>query len=529
MKPKLLLIFLFLISIYSWSNAQLLENINYQDTLISKSREVYVGEQTLEKAINPKEYIVGPGDVLFIVLWDEFQTNYSLKITPEGTILIPRVGSLMVGGKSLEEVKLSVKEEALKKYRNIDITVSLLNLRRFKVSVTGAVKNPGIYSTYANERVSEILEKAGKSLPNSSTRNIILTRNDGSEMKIDVLRFLKTGKSDRNPYALDGDIIYVPLKEAFINMCGIYGAVKDPGEYEYFEGDSLKDLIDLAGGLTGDADISIAEIVRFSSDDKHIQSLRKNLKPLFSVNDQEADIPLIPDDRVFIRSIPDFREKKQVTVEGEVLYPGVYAINEGIIKLSDLIELAGGFTKEASLEEADMIRGFYSEEVDLEYERLKKIPVSDMKSYEYEYFKTKSREKPGRVSVDFVKLFKGKDQSEDILLKNGDEIFIPKISLVIKVSGRVVNPGYLTYEPGKNYLYYINKTGGFSWRADKGKIKLIKGVTGEWTKPNKSIEPGDNIWVPEKPERHYWSTLRDILTAAGSAATIYLAVKEVTK
>jgi protein involved in polysaccharide export with SLBB domain len=176
-----------------------------------------------------------------------------------------------------------------------------------------------------------------------------------------------------------------------------------------------------------------------------------------------------------------------------------------------------------------MIRGFYSEEVDLEYERLKKIPVSDMKSYEYEYFKTKSREKSGRVSVDFVKLFKGKDQSEDILLKNGDEIFIPKISLVIKVSGRVVNPGYLTYEPGKDYLYYIKKTGGFSWRADKGKIKLIKGVTGEWTKPNKSIEPGDNIWVPEKPERHYWSTLRDILTAAGSAATIYLAVKEVTK
>ncbi|MFH0931569.1 MAG: polysaccharide biosynthesis/export family protein, partial [Candidatus Zixiibacteriota bacterium] len=139
MKPKLLLILLFLISIYSWSNAQILENINYQDTLISKSREVYVGEQTLEKAVNPKEYIVGPGDVLFIVLWDEFQTNYSLKVTPEGTILIPRVGSLMVGGKSLEEVKLSVKEEALKKYRNIDITVSLLNLRRFKVSVTGAV------------------------------------------------------------------------------------------------------------------------------------------------------------------------------------------------------------------------------------------------------------------------------------------------------------------------------------------------------------------------------------------------------
>jgi protein involved in polysaccharide export with SLBB domain len=529
MKAKFLLSLLFLLSFYPWSSAQSREYTNYQDTLVSSSREINAGEQTLEKAVNPKEYIVGPGDVLFIVLWDEFQTNYSLKVTPEGTILIPRVGSLIVAGNSLEEVKSSVKDEVLKRYRNIDITISLLNLRKFKVSVTGSVKNPGIYSTYANERVSEIIEKAGKGLPNSSTRNILLKRNDGSEMKVDVLRFLKTGKNDRNPYVLDGDIICVPLKDTSINIFGIYGAVKDPGEYEYFEGDSLKDLIDLAGGLTGDADISIAEIVRFSSDDKHTQSLKKDLKSLFSVNAQETDIPLMPDDRVFIRSIPDFREKKQVTLEGEVLYPGVYAINEGITRLSDLVELAGGFTKKASLDEAEMIRGFYSEEVDLEFERLKKIPVSDMKSYEYEYFKTKSREKPGRVSVDFVKLFKGKDQNEDVMLKDKDRINIPAKSLVVKVSGRVVNPGYLTYEPGKNYLYYINKTGGLSWRADKGKIKLIKGVTGEWTRPNKNIEAGDVIWVPEKPERHYWSSIRDILTAAGSVATIYLAVREATK
>ncbi|MCJ7497066.1 MAG: SLBB domain-containing protein, partial [candidate division Zixibacteria bacterium] len=376
MMAKFLLSLLFLLSFYPWTSAQLLENTNYQDTLISRSREVNAGEQTLEKAVNPKEYIVGPGDVLFIVLWDEFQTNYSLKVNPEGTILIPRVGSLIVTGKSLEEVKLSVKDEVLKRYRNIDITISLLNLRKFKVSVTGAVKNPGIYSTYANERVSEIIEKAGESLPNSSTRNILLKRNDGSEMEVDVLRFLKTGKSDRNPYVLDGDIIYVPLKDASINIFGIYGAVKDPGEYEYFEGDSLKDLIALAGGLTADVDFSTAEIVRFSSDDKHTQSLKKNLKSLFTVGSQEKDLSLMPDDRVFIRSRPDFREKKQVTVEGEVLYPGVYAINEGITKLSDLVELAGGFTKKASLEEADMIRGFYSQEIDLEYERLKKIPVS---------------------------------------------------------------------------------------------------------------------------------------------------------
>jgi len=523
MRSKFFLGFLLLLSIYSWSLAQFPGGADYQDALISMPKEVYV------EAVDPKEYIVGPGDILFIVLWDELQINHSLKITPEGTILIPRIGSLMVSGKSLEEVKSQVKEAVLKKYKNIEVTVTLLNLRRFKVSVTGAVKNPGIYSAYANERISEIIEKAGKGLENSSTRNIILRRKDSSEEKIDVLRFLKTGKDDRNPYALDGDIIYIPLKDTSIYICGIYGAVKDPGEYEYFEGDSLLDLIGLAGGLTADADLSLAEIIRFSSDNKHTQTLKKDLNPLFTVDRREKDIYLLPDDRVFIRSIPEFREKKQVIIRGEVLYPGVYAINEGEIKLTDLIQMAGGFTENASLVEAEMIRAPGSQVMDLEYERLKKIPVADMKSYEYEYFKTKSREKPGRVSIDFVRLFRGKDQKEDILLKDGDQIFIPKKSLVVKVSGNVVNRGFLTYEPGKDHLYYIRKAGGFSWRADKGKIKLIKGTTGEWMKPNRNLEPGDIIWVPEKPERNYWNTFKDVLTVVGSLATIYLVIDNATK
>jgi len=523
MKIKFILSFLFLVSAFSWSFAQFQGGADYQDALISMPKEVYV------EAVDPKEYIVGPGDVLFIVLWDELQTNYSLKITPEGTILIPRVGSLMVSGKSLEEVKSQVKEAVLKKYKNIEVTVTLLNLRRFKVSVTGAVKNPGVYSAYANERVSEVIDGAGGTMPNSSTRNIILKRSNDSEQRVDVLRFLKTGKNDRNPYVLDGDIIYVPLRDVSIYQSGIYGAVKDPGEYEYFEGDSLLDLIALAGGLTQDADLSTSEIIRFSSDNKNTQTLKKDLKLLFTFSDREQDVALLPDDRVFIRSMPEFREKKQVIIRGEVLYPGVYAIEEGKTKLTDLIELAGGFTQDASLEETEMIRGHGSEAVDLEYERLKTIPVVDMKSYEYEYFKTKSRQKPGRVSIDFVRLFQGKDQKEDILLKDGDQVFIPMKSLAVKVSGNVVNPGFLTYESGKDHLYYIRKAGGFSWRADKGKIKLIKGTTGEWMKPNRNLEPGDVIWVPEKPEKDYWNTFKDVLTVISSLATIYLVIDNATK
>ncbi|MDP3025614.1 MAG: SLBB domain-containing protein [candidate division Zixibacteria bacterium] len=528
MRAKLILSLLLLTSIYSLTFAQYRMETLYRDTLISRQTELPSGEQTLEQAINPKEYIIGPGDLLSIVLWDEFQTTYNLKVTPEGEILIPRVGSLLVSGKTLEEVKSGVKEEVLKKYRNIEVTVSLLNLRKFKVSVTGAVVNPGVYSAYANERVSEIIQRAGRGLPNSTSRNIILKRNNGSQKKIDILRFLKTGNNERNLYVLDGDIIYVPLKDTAMYY-GIYGAVKDPGEYEYSEDDSLLDLINLAGGLEPNADLSSTEIVRFASDNKNTRTLNEDLTPLFTAGNREANLPLIPGDRVFIRSAPDFKEKKQVGINGEVLYPGVYAIEEGKTKLTELINFAGGFTNDASLAEAEMIRSSSSQMIDLEYERLKKMSVADMKDYEYEYFKTKSREMPGRVSVDFVKLFKGKDQKEDILLKDADQVFVPQKSLVIKVSGNVVNPGLLTYEPGKDYSYYIKKAGGFAWRASTGKVKLIKGTTGEWRKPDGSIEPGDVIWVPEKPEKSFLNTFKDVLAVVSSAATIYLVVYNASK
>jgi len=288
-------------------------------------------------------------------------------------------------------------------------------------------------------------------------------------------------------------------------------------------------LINLAGGLEPDADLSSTEIVRFASDNKNTQTLEEDLTPLFTAGNREANLPLIPGDRIFIRSAPDFKEKKQVNINGEVLYPGVYAIEEGKTRLLDLICLAGGFTEEASLEEAEMIREYIPKKPDLEYERLKKIPVADMKSYEYEYFKTKSRERPGRASIDFVKLFKGGDPEENILLIDKDEVFIPRKNLAVKVTGSVVNPGFLSYEPGKDYSYYIKKAGGFSWRASRGKVKLIKSTTGEWKKPDRSIEPGDVIWVPEKPEKNFLSTFKDVITVISGAATLYLVINNATK
>jgi len=485
--------------------------------------------QVLEKSIDPAEYILGTGDELSIDVWGEINVHYVLTVTPEGNLLIPRVGKVQVGEELLAKTKKVIRQAILRSYRNAKVTITLLKLRKVKVVVAGAVKAPGIYSVYANTRVSEVIDITGGFVDRSSCRNIILTRPDSSTTTVDVFRFERLGDHSRNPYVFGGDVIFVPAKEHDINTVGIYGAVKSGGEFEYAPQDSLLDLIRLAYGLTLDVDLLQGELVRFNPDNLTTTTISIDLKGLLSGNDPQKNLPLLPDDRVFIRTVPKFHKKDQVIVNGEVYYPGIYRIEEDKTRLSEVIARAGGFTPIASLVEAEMIRSYNV--VDPEFERLKNIPVADMTESEYDYFRLRSREKPGRVACNFDKLFLEGLNEYDVTLKDGDVINIPPKSMVVNVSGSVINPGLVPYKPDKDYKYYINRAGGFSWKARKSKILIIKGQTGERLKPSKRrrIEPGDTILVPEKPERNYWRFFKDTMLVLGNVATIYLVIQQATE
>jgi len=489
-----------------------------------------VGEtQILEKNIDPEEYVVGAGDVLSIDLWGEVNYSCQLQITPEGNLLIPRVGSVEISGKSLREAKKIIQEAIMTSYKNVRVTVTLVGLRRFKVTVAGVVSAPGIYSVFANTRISEVIALAGGFLENSSLRNIVVTHSNGTLSKADVFRFWRIGDRIRNPYVLGGDLVFVPAREININTVGIYGAVKSPGEFEYAAEDSLLDLINLAFGLTMDVEFLRADLIRFNPDQHTTRNISIDLEGLISGNNPLNNIALMPDDRVFIRTIPKFHKKDQVTIRGEVLYPGVYEIEEDQTKLSEVIAKAGGFTPDASLAEAEMLRVYNV--VDPEFERLKSIPVADMTKSEYNYFKMRTRERPGRVGVNLEKLFLQGRSEYDIALKSGDYINIPPKNMLVNVSGCVVKPGLVPYQSGENYKYYIKRAGGFSWRASKSKIQIVKGLTGERLRPSKSrkIDPGDTILIPEKPERDYWGFFKDTMIVLGNLATIYLVVQQATK
>ncbi len=488
--------------------------------------------QVLEKSIDPNEYVLGTGDQLSIDIWGEIGIHHTLTITPEGSLLIPKVGRIQVGGEYLARAKEILKKAILRSHRNARVTITLVKLRKIKAIVAGAVKIPGVYSVYANTRVSEVIAQAGGFLDNASLRNILVTHPDGSTSTADVFKFERIGDRTRNPYVLGGDVIFVPALGDTLNLIstiGIYGAVKSGGEFEYAPHDSLLDLIRLAYGLTMDADLLQAELVRFNPDHITTSTIPIDLQALIEEKDLQKNLPLLPDDRVFVRQIPKFHKKDQVIVRGEVYYPGVYYIEEDKTKLSEVIAKAGGFTPSASLAEAEMVRAF--KVVDPEFERLKKIPVADMTESEYDYFRLRSREKPGRVACDFEKLFLEGLSEYDVTLKDGDTIYVPSKSMVVNVSGSVINPGLVPYQPDKNYKYYIDRAGGFSWKARKSKVLIVKGRTGERVKPSKRrrIDPGDTILVPEKPERNYWKFFKDTMLVLGNIATVYLVIQQATK
>jgi protein involved in polysaccharide export with SLBB domain len=467
-----------------------------------------------------------------------------MPITPEGMLLIPEIGPVEVSGISLEKAAEKIKRSIMRRYRNVQTNVSLVELRTFRVYIGGGVVVPGAYPATAVTRVSEIVGLAGgfwgydEETSNfdsqfefsdddeqvASKRNVLVYRQNGDTLKADILRFEVTGQTEYNPTLIDGDRIFVALKEMRVNLYGIFGAVRNPGYFEYSDVDSLADLFDLAHGLRLDADSTSIEIVRFVGDQEDTESIYVDLTT------DNWNINLNSDDRVFIKKLHDFHNKHQVKLVGEFKYPGYYAIHPDSTYISEIIEKAGGFTIDASLDEAEMIRVSAEELLDPEYERLKNMLVADMTELEYEYFKIKSRSIPGRVSADISGLINDSDKSKDFLLRDGDVINVPKKSKAISVIGEVSNPGILKYSNGEDYRYYISAAGGYSDRARRGSVSIVKGVTGEWrkAKKGKSLEPGDTVLVPEKKKRDWWGFTKDTLAFIGNLATVYLVVDQAT-
>jgi protein involved in polysaccharide export with SLBB domain len=471
-----------------------------------------------EGSIDANEYHVGPGDKIFISISGVREFIYNLIINQEGWIYIPKLGGVDLNNLTLAQARTKLENSINRYYKNVNIFISLVDFRQIRVSLVGDVVKPSNFVLAANSRLMDLFYISAGLNKTANIRNIKIISKEDSVNFYDLLSFLRFGNFDSNPLLRGGDVVLV---DRFDETVTITGLVKYPGIYEFVENESVYNLIQLAGGFLSKAKKDTIEVVRFYDNGSYQKSNFHSLD-----NYTNNDLLLKNRDHVIVREIPEYYQEYFVKVDGFVKYPGYYKIIKTKTTLKELLEKAGGFLDDASLTEATLTRNIEKEKEDPEFERLKQMNTADMTEDEYDYFKARSRERSGRVIVDFEKLFNQNDLNENIILEKDDVIIIPEEKNYITMLGQLVNPGNIVYNTSLTVNDYIELAGGFGWRAQKGEVRVIKAKTGEWIYADQveKLNPGDAIWVPEEPPAtDFWEVFNTTLQVLGQVAAIVAA------
>lgn len=469
--------------------------------------------------LDEKEYIVGAGDQFFISILGFEELVYTPVLNYEGTVYLSGIGGINLSNLTLQSAKSKLDSVLKKHFKNVNTYITLAQIRKIRIYVSGNITNPGSFEIYANMRLSDLVSRYLKLDQQSDLRNIsVTTFQGGKRYYCDIISFLRLGKKEFNPYLREGDFVLIPKFDRYVS---INGSVPYQGDYEFKEGESVFDLIELAGGFTSLAKTDSIEIIRYTTDDITQFSI---ILP-GDKNALSSEI-LHNRDRIIVRERPLIYQDNIVLLEGYVKFPGHYKIEKDKTTLSEIVAEAGGFLPEAALTDASLLRSTGKDDYDPEFERLKLIPRVDMTEDEYDYYKSKARERKGRLVVDFYSLFALNKASEDVVLRRGDKIVVPQKKNYITIIGQVVNPGKIEFKSGLTVDDYIAISGGFGWRALSSDVRVVRSNTGEWVDADEvdEIIPGDIIWVPEDPPAPaFWDVFKDTLTILGQVATVVAA------
>lgn len=514
------------------------KNTGEVDTLaLETSRQILEKTQgLLEREIIADEYILGPGDVLAVSIISSVQKLFEVEVTPEGIIVAPYIGAVEVKGKTLTQARELIDKKVRRFLQADEVFTTLYKLREFKLTVNGAVRKSSMIAATAADRVSEVIERSGGLKMEASLRNIILLRKNGEteeKIHIDLMDYYRGGNKDANPTVLGGDHIIVPPKDEDL-MIEIFGEVALPEKFEYVTGDSLADLFKFALGFNKTALLDSVEYTTMDESGR-IRTTYLDLsswRVLFqSGKILPNNIPIKPGDRVFVRKKTDLEKPITVCVEGEIVYPGYYAVTENAERISDLLKRAGGFTEDASMELSVFMRKKELKAEDKEMERLWRIPPSEMSEDEQRYFRARIREKKGVMAIDLRKIWEDPSVTDNVILEDEDSLFIPKKKMFVNVQGRVNNPGLVTYNPDYNYEDYIVLAGGYGYRADDGETMIVKTKGRQFSAEsgNYTIEPGDYILVPPEPDTSGWEVFTSGLVVISQVMSVLGVVVALTR
>ena len=704
----------------------------------------------------PLDYVIGPGDKLFIDIYGQSENYYQSEVSPDGDVILENIGPVNLNGLSLENAKKRLLSRFKTIYTGINNKTTFVNIsvgipRAVRVNIVGEVNFPGTYNFSAFNTVYNAIYVAGGITEKATLREIKLYRNNKLVNTVDVYKFLNKGDGTSNirlenndlivvgPYTnrvtiegavkipgkfetkndetladllsysgglsenafkksikltriIDGELKIVDINsdqfeffkpmsgdkyqvdqiiEKYNNRVIVSGAVYRPGTFSVYDGMSIKDLIEKAGGLKSDVYYEKAYVTRTNKDystttitldlqnemnkpsfllkeedilnilslndlseDNYVEimgeinnpgvfpysenlsvsdlillaggfkenasSSRIEINRRLSVNKlndnniteiltfdlnkniNKSSLTIKPFDQVIVRKNPNFYVQQYARVEGEVMYPGKYAISSKNERISDLINRSGGFKNMAYLKGATLIR--LTEFAEIKSDLTKKIKnlndlkskVSskkgtltesevlliqrideDLKNLESQkndsknlgsYAKTERISeiikknsvqgdipisKSEAIGIDLEAIIKSPKSKSDLLLKEGDVIVVPKKLETVRLRGELLYPTTVRFIPNKSLKYYINSSGGFDNKAKRSDTYIVY-ANGDVARTKKFLffniypkaEPGSEVIVPKKPLKNPIAA-NQLLSFTTGLATLILAINQI--
>ena len=704
----------------------------------------------------PLDYVIGPGDKLFIDIYGQSENYYQSEVSPDGDVILENIGPVNLNGLSLENAKKRLLSRFKTIYTGINNKATFVNIsvgipRAIRVNIVGEVNLPGTYNFSAFNTVYNAIYVAGGITEKATLREIKLYRNNKLVNTVDVYKFLNKGDGTSNirlenndlivvgPYTnrvtiegavkipgkfetkndetladllsysgglsenafkksikltriIDGELKIVDINsdqfeffklvsgdkykvdqiiEKYNNRVIVSGAVYRPGTFSVYDGMSIKDLIEKAGGLKSDVYYEKAYVTRTNKDystttitldlqnemnkpsfllkeedilnilslndlseDNYVEIMGEINNPgvfpysenlsvsdlillaggfkenasssrieinrrlsLNKLNDNniteiltfdlnkninKSSLTIKPFDQVIVRKNPNFYVQQYARVEGEVMYPGKYAISSKNERISDLINRSGGFKNMAYLKGATLIR--LTEFAEIKSDLTKKIKnlndlkskVSskkgtltesevlliqridkDLKNLEAQKNESKnlgSYAKTERISeiikknsvqgdipiskseaigIDLEAIINSPKSKSDLLLKEGDVIVVPKKLETVRLRGELLYPTTVRFIPNKSLKYYINSSGGFDNKAKRSDTYIVY-ANGDVARTKKFLffniypkaEPGSEVIVPKKPLKNPIAA-NQLLSFTTGLATLILAINQI--
>ncbi len=420
-------------------------------------------------------------------------------------------------------------------------------LERFenRIMITGAVWRPGEFELKEGMTLSELIGEADGLRPDAFMSRGLINRVK-PDLSFEQLSFSAENVLN-NPAQFDiklqreDEIIIRGIRdlrdEAVVE---IDGAVREAGVFVWLENMTLQDLVLKADGFRDAAELSRIEISRrtndFTQTGRLVETVILSVDSLLNEHEDLLNFKLQPYDYIYVHRRPDFQAQQFVTVEGEVMYPGIYAISSKNERISDIIVRAGGLTAEAYVPGSRITRQLSAiDRLSIDYNFLNDDELEETLGEARQNQEPAMRDEATTramlnqepsmraeattramlnqepsipIGIDLETALSNPSSGENLYVRQGDVIRVPKLAQTVKVTGAVMQEVEVRYVPGANYSYYVNRAGGLNDRALK-KRSFVVYANGEvdrnrrflWmTVSRPEIQPGAEIVIPYKPE-----------------------------